>query len=277
MFNYNYSAASNPGYSGFPFPPPFPMNYPPNFFPPRNFAPPLNPNFNLHSSLSVENFPKVTLETRKNDMEFINNFIDEEKNPCQLTNIEKNIPKISNVTENVKMIFKLNQSIKNICKEMREKNLSPTEWQEKMEIAEKLKNQITELSIMFEDKQFMRTMKHKLEQRKKKRLREKNKRKTIRNENKEKQIQLNEEIDNWIKKKQNLIEKEKQEEILRKDADIVLADVRGKRSDAKKFSSLLKEMQNFRNVKVKIARARGDNLPLAADHAFNNIIGNYIF
>lgn len=272
MFNYNYPPGPNPGYSGFPFPPPFPINYPQNFLPPQNFIPTLNP------SSFQENFqkPSINLLTRKRDTEFINNFIDNEGNPCQLKNTEKELPKISEINDAVRIIYTLNQSIKSICTEMKYKNLPDNEWQTKMEIAKNLKNQVETLSIMFEDEKFMETMKSKLSKRKKKRLREKRKRDALRNEIKERRERLNVEIDNWIKKKQNLIEREKQEEILRKDADIVLSDVRGKRSDAKKFSSLLKEMQNFRNVKVKIARARGENFPQAADQAFNNIIGKLV-
>lgn len=275
MFNYKYSVASDSRYSGFPFPPPFPVNYPPNFLPPPNFTNP-PPSITSNNFLDTEVNLKVILEKRKKDTEFINNFISEEQNTSgQLVNPIKTVFKLSDFTDGLRIIFKNNQLIKSICAEMRHKNLSQVEWQEKMEIVEKLKNEITDLLLKFKDVTIINIMKQKLEKRKKKRLREKRKNDILSEENKKRGTQLNLEIDNWIKKKQDLIEKEKQEEILRKDADIVLADVRGKRNDAKKFSSLLKEMHNFRNVKVKIARARGENFPLAADQVFNNIIGNF--
>ncbi|OAD54461.1 Programmed cell death protein 7, partial [Eufriesea mexicana] len=88
----------------------------------------------------------------------------------------------------------------------------------------------------------------------------------------ERRARMHAQIDSWIWKEQAVIEKEKQEENLRKDADMILFDVRGKRSDARKYLGLLQELQNLRNIKANIARARGEHLSSAADKAFNNII-----
>ncbi|KAG7205072.1 hypothetical protein KM043_005450 [Ampulex compressa] len=88
----------------------------------------------------------------------------------------------------------------------------------------------------------------------------------------ERRATLHAQADSWIRKEQAVIDREKQEENLRRDADMILSDVRGKRNDAKKYLSLLQELQNLRNIKINIARARGEHLSCAADEAFNNII-----
>lgn len=264
--NYNYPAPPNPGFPGFQFPPPLQMNLSQNFMNPPPF--PINnfPNVQVHL--------KVTSEDRKKDQKFLENFVNEQNDNTsgQFIEPKKSISKISDVKTALSIIFKLNQTIKSIRAELRHKSWSDCEWQEKMETAEVLNSQITILLKQFENNEFMKSMKNNLEKRKKKRLREKRKRGVWKEQNKEKSARLHLEVDNWIKKKQDLIEREKQEDRLRKDADIVLADVRGKRSDAKKFLALLREMENLRKIKVKVARARGENLSLAADEAFNNII-----
>ena len=277
MFNnYNYRVPPNPGYPGFQFPPPISMNYPPNFVKSsdQNF---INiPEFPINSYNADVN-TIVTLEARKKDEEFIKNFIDEEGNTSsQPKDTKKSTFKVSDIKTALTLAFKLNQTLKDISAELRHKDLSDSEWHEKIKTAEILKNRINNLVTQFKEETSMKNVKRNLENRKKKRLREKRKREAWKEQkiqNKEKRARLNAEVDNWIKKKQDVIEKEKQEDRFRKDADIVLADVRGKRSDAKKFLALLREMETLRKTKVKIARARGENLPSAADEAFNNIIG----
>lgn len=280
MFNnYNYPAPPNPGpgISGFRFPPPIPMNFYPNFSVPPDpnyMRPPLPVN-----SSSAQVNSKVTLETRKEDEEFIKHFLEEEKSTCPFTDPKKTTcDKISQVKTALRLIFKLNQDIKSTGAELRHKSLSDSEWHEKMESVEAMKKEISNMMMQFKNEEFVKIVKKNLEKRKKKRLGEKRKReawKKQKEENKEKRARLHAEADNWIKKKKDVIEREKQEDRLRKDADIVLADVRGKRSDAKKFLAMLREIENLRKIKVKIARARGENLPAAADQAFNNIIGNW--
>ncbi|XP_033229943.1 programmed cell death protein 7-like [Belonocnema kinseyi] len=276
MFNnYNYPTAPNPGpgFPGYRFPPPFPLNFHPNFSvpPDPNYKPP----FPVNLPTDQVN-PKVTLETRKQDEKFIKNFLEQEKSSSLSRDSTKpNYDKISRVKNALRLIFKLNRDIKSRCAELRHESLSDSEWHEKMKIVEAMKDEIRSVTMQFEDENFVKIVRRNVERRRKKRLREKRKReawKKQKEENKEKRARLHAEADNWIKKKEDVIEREKQEDRLRKDADIVLADVRGKRSDAKKFLAMLREIENLRKIKVKIARARGENLPAAADQAFNNII-----
>ncbi|KYM93434.1 Programmed cell death protein 7 [Cyphomyrmex costatus] len=92
----------------------------------------------------------------------------------------------------------------------------------------------------------------------------------------ERRARLHAEADVWIRKEQAVIEREKQEENLRKDADMVLSDVRSKRNDTRKYLGILQELQNLREIKANIARARGEKLSLAAGKAFNNTIAKLI-
>ncbi|XP_011058565.1 PREDICTED: uncharacterized protein LOC105148489 [Acromyrmex echinatior] len=92
----------------------------------------------------------------------------------------------------------------------------------------------------------------------------------------ERRARLHAEVDAWIRKEQAVIKREKQEENLRKDADMVLSDVRSKRNDARKYLGILQELQNLREIKANIARARGEKLSLAAEKAFNNTIAKLI-
>ncbi|XP_066591627.1 programmed cell death protein 7-like [Prorops nasuta] len=173
-------------------------------------------------------------------------------------------------------VHTLNQNMKTITMELKNKtDLSDTEYQDKLNFCKKIKCQILENLAIFKDNSFLSKVKKDLIRRKKKRLRERSNRVKWAQQklhHSEKRARLHNEIDNWIGSAKAVIEREKQEENLRKDADLVLFDVRGKRNDAKKFLGLLQELQSLRNVKVEVARARGENLSSAADEAFNNII-----
>lgn len=195
--------------------------------------------------------------------------ISDQRNKCKKSKIA--------VTKNIiTSVYKLNEKLKTISSELKDnENLSEEEWQEKVNICNAAKEEIVKLLKPIQDPHFLSQLNKDLEKRKKKRLREKIKREKWKNEKlmrMEKRARMHAQIDLWIRKKQAVIEKEKQEEKMRKDADMILFDVRGKRNDARKYLGLLQELQNLRNVKVNIARARGEHLSSAADEAFNNII-----
>ncbi|XP_011298737.1 programmed cell death protein 7-like [Fopius arisanus] len=118
-----------------------------------------------------------------------------------------------------------------------------------------------------------------VEKRKKKRMRDKKRKEAWKLEKSlrdERRNNLHKQIDNWIRSKQDVIEREKQEENLRKDADLVLAEVRGKTKDARRYLQILRELQNLRKVKAVNAKARGENLSNAADESFKRIIEGLI-
>ncbi|XP_043262056.1 programmed cell death protein 7 [Colletes gigas] len=224
------------------------------------------------------NTPIVTVETRQIDEKNIQSFlleVDQSNNAI----IQKNVCKRSKIAAAKNAIasaHKLNEKLKTICAELKDnRNFTDEEWQQKMCICNAAKNEIVTLLNPIKDSKFLNQLKKDLERRRKKRLREKIKRETWKNEKliKIKQrARIHAQIDSWIRKKQAVIEKEKQEENLRKDADMVLSDVRGKRSDARKYLGLLQELRNLHNIKANIAIARGEHLSSAADEAFNNII-----
>nr|XP_034176635.1 programmed cell death protein 7 [Osmia lignaria] len=220
----------------------------------------------------------INIEKRQADKQEIEKFlaevgqsnnIDDQRSKCKKSKIAE--------TKNVMAsVYKLNEKLKTICSELKNnQNLTEEEWQEKMNVCNAAKEEIVELLKPITDPNFLSQLNKDLEKRKKKRLREKVKREKWKNEKlmrMENRERMHAQIDLWIRKKQAVIEKEKQEENLRKDADMILFDVRGKRNDARKYLGLLQELQNLRNIKANIARARGEHLSSAADEAFNNII-----
>ena len=235
------------------------------------------------NNASKNTTPIRTAEERLVDEKNIENFL-LEVDQAGDTNDRKNICKKSKIAiakDAIMSAHKLNEKLRTICAEIKgDQNMTEEEWQEKMNICNTAKGEIVKLLEPIKDPNFFKQLKKNLERRKKKRLREKIKREQWRSEKvmgMERRARLHAQIDSWIRKEQAVIEKEKQEEDLRKDADMILSDVRGKRSDARKYLGLLLELRNLRNVKANIARARGEHLSSAADNAFNNIIGTVLF
>lgn len=243
-----------------------------------------DPSYNVYTPMNqaINNSnddPTLVINTakRQTDEQNIEQFLlegEETKNISDQRNKCKK-SKIAATKNIITSVYKLNEKLKIICSELKDnQNLSEEEWQEKVNICNVAKEEIVKLLKPIQDPHFLSQLNKDLEKRKKKRLREKIKREKWKNEKlmrMEKRARMHAQIDLWIRKKQAVIEKEKQEESLRKDVDMILFDVRGKRNDARKYLGLLQELKNLRNVKVNIARARGEHLSSAADETFNNI------
>lgn len=246
----------------------------------QSYVYPFGASFN---NASENTTPIRTAEERQVDEKNIENFL-VEVDRANDTNGQKNLCKKSKIAiakDALMSAHKLNEKLRTICAEIKDdQNMTEETWREKMDICNAAKDEIVKLLGPIKDQNFFKQLKKNLERRKKKRLRERIKREQWRREKlmrMERRARLHAQIDSWIRKEQAVIEKEKQEENLRKDADMILSDVRGKRSDARKYLGLLLELRNLRNVKANIARARGEHLSSAADNAFNNIIGNVLF
>ncbi|XP_053981885.1 programmed cell death protein 7 [Hylaeus volcanicus] len=227
---------------------------------------------------SKNTIPTITVETRQIDEKSIEAFLLEIDQSNIVTN-QRNVcrkSKIAAAKDAITSAHKLNEKLKTICAELKNnQNFTDEEWQQKMCICNTAKNEIVKLLEPIKDPKFLNQLKKDLERRTKKRLREKIKREKWKNEKlmkMERRARMHAQIDSWIRKEQAVIEKEKQEENLRKDADMILFDVRGKRSDARKYLVLLQELRNLHNIKANIAIARGEHLSSAANEAFNNII-----
>lgn len=221
----------------------------------------------------------IMIETKKEDEKNIEKFLTEVDQSRQIDN-QSNVckkSKISMAKDALMSVYKLNDKLKAICEELKDnQNIPEEEWQQKMNICNTARNEIIKLLEPIKDQNFLKQLKRELEKRRKKRLREKINREKWKKEKlmkMERRARMHAQIDSWIRKKQAVIEKEKQEENLRKDADMILSDVRGKRNDARKYLGLLQDLRNLRNIKANIARARGEHLSSVADEAFNNIIG----
>ncbi|XP_017877035.1 programmed cell death protein 7 [Ceratina calcarata] len=245
------------------------MNYNLNVY--HNYICPIDTSDKTATSMS-------NTENRRIDERNIEHFL-QETDQSDNKNDQRNTwrrSKIAYAKNAITSIYKLNERLKRNCAELQNyQNLTEEEWQEKMSVCSAAKEEILKLLEPIKSESCLKQLKRDLERRKRKRLREKVKKEKWNIEKlarTERRARMHAQIDSWIRKEQAVIEKERQEENLRKDADMVLFDVRGKRSDAKKYLGLLQELKNLRNVKVNIARARGEHLSSAADEAFNNIL-----
>ncbi|XP_014473337.1 PREDICTED: U11/U12 small nuclear ribonucleoprotein 59 kDa protein-like [Dinoponera quadriceps] len=184
--------------------------------------------------------------------------------------------KIATMRNALVLVAKLNKELEAVWTELKSNvDLPNAQWREKISACDAAKHEICQILRSLEDADFFSEVKKSLEKRRKKRLRERFKRDKWREEKvmrEERRAELHAKADSWIRKEQAVIEREKQEEKLRKDADMILSDVRGKRNDARKYLGVLLELQNLRRIKMNIARARGEHLSSAADEAFRNII-----
>lgn len=220
----------------------------------------------------------AAMQMREHNEREIENFLIE--NQVDFTEAKNSNDRAARISETrcaLKSVCGLNRELDNLSKELKENlDMPEAEWCAKIEAVQMKRFEICKALDNLGDDKTMSKVKRSIEKRKKKRLREKKKRdlgKIDKLAAKERRKQLHAKADAWIKDKQDLIEKEKQEVAMRKDADVVLAEVRSRRNDAKKLLALLHELKNLRRIKVNIARARGDHLSSAADEAFANIIG----
>uniref|UniRef100_A0A6V7KI52 Programmed cell death protein 7 n=1 Tax=Bracon brevicornis TaxID=1563983 RepID=A0A6V7KI52_9HYME len=221
------------------------------------------------------------LNERHKHEEFINSFVDscvENSQTCKKE--QKKRLGIAETKQLVSEIKKLNDDLEYRLKILNNnKNSGEFNFESELKRCKEIKLKIEKSLEILKSNEEICQFKKLVERRKKKRLREKRKKlawKEEKNLREERRKNINSQIDNWIRKKQAVIEREKQEENLRKDADLILSDVRGKKSDSKKYLIILKELQNLRKVKTANARARGENLSLAADESFERIINQLI-
>lgn len=216
------------------------------------------------------------IRIRQEDEKAIEQFLQETESQISIKSKQKDPFKIAAIKSALISVTKLNHQLEIVCAELENVNLSETQWQEKVSACNAVKHEICEILKSIKDTDFLNKVQNDLKKRKKKRMRERRKRDEWKKEKsmrEERRVRLHAEADSWIRKKQAVIEQEKQEENLRKDADIILSDVRNKRNDARKYLGILQELQNLRNIKMSIAQARGEKISSASDEAFKHDIG----
>ena len=170
----------------------------------------------------------------------------------------------------------LSKQLRNLNNELRHYDLHKSDWLLKQQLCEHIKKQIKHLRF---EMIFNKIQNPERDLRKQKRSRiinkEKNKRWiSIKSYLNSKKYASGQKIDRWKEEKQNEVQREKEEKGLRKDADVILSDVRAKRSDVKKFLITLQELDNLRKVKVTMMKMGVGTIFLEADQVFTNIIGN---
>lgn len=217
------------------------------------------------------------IRTRQKDEMAIKQFLEKAESAVPTKSKQKDPFKIAVAKSALISVAKLNKQLEVVCMELKSNvNLPEAQWQEKVSACNAAKHEICEILKTVKDVNFLNKVKNDLAKRKKKRTRERLRRKEWKKEKlmkEERRARLHAEADAWIRKEQAVIKREKQEENLRMDADMVLSDVRSKRNDARKYLGILQELQNLRKIKANIARARGEKLSLATEEAFNNTIG----
>lgn len=221
------------------------------------------------------------IRTRQEDEKIIEQFIQQTDSVVPTKYKQKDPFKIADTKNALMSVARLNKQLEAFCAELKNNlNLPEEEWQEKVSACNAAKHEICEILKTIKNVNFLNKVKNNLEKRKKKRVRERLRREEWKKEKlmkEERRARLHAEADAWIRKEQAVIEQEKQEENLRKDADMVLSDVRSKRNDARKYLGILQELRNLREIKANIARARGEKLSLATEKAFNNTIGSVFY
>lgn len=219
------------------------------------------------------------VRTRQKDEMAIKQFLQKAESAVPKSK-QKDSFKIASAKSALISVAKLNKQLEAVCAELKSNvNLPEAQWQEKVGACNAAKHEICEILKTVKDVNFLNKIKSDLEKRKKKRTRERLRRKEWKREKlmkDERRARLHAEADAWIRKEQAVIKREKQEENLRMDADMVLSDVRSKRNDARKYLGILQELQNLRKIKANIARARGEKLSSAAEETFNDTIGNIL-
>lgn len=221
------------------------------------------------------------IRTRQEDERAIEQFLQEIESQIFFKNKQKDSFKIAAIKSALISVTKLNKQLEIVCTELEDNvNLSEIQWQEKVSACNAVKHEICEILKTIKDVNFLNKVKNDLKKRKKKRMREQRRKEEWKKEKsmkEERRARLHAEADLWIRKEQAIIEQEKQEKNLLRDADMILSNVRSKRSDARKYLGILQELQNLRNIKVTIVRARGEKLSSATDETFKNDIGNILF
>lgn len=221
-------------------------------------------------------------EQRRNDEREINEFLSSQENfhlKEGKTDETRKLTRIIDVKNKLFAIGRLNEEIKSLTLLLKSRDFSDVEWNEQVRICEEKKQAATGILSELQDEKFVELFNRTLNRRKAKRLRQRKQQdswKLEKNAVAERRLKLHKKIDAWIQQKQNAIDQEKQNESLRRQADVVLADVRSKKSDAKRFMLILQELKNLRRIRVNVARARGENPSREAEETFNNIIGKFM-
>lgn len=237
-----------------------------------------HPSHVIHDGI-VNNALMDKPRVRQEDERAIEQFLQQYEG-VSIKSKRKNPFKIATVKNALISVAKLNKKLENICVELNNNiDLPEEEWQKKVSACNAAKHEICEILKTVKNVDFLNQIKNDLKKRKKKRNRDRLRKERWKKEKlmkEERKVKLHAEADSWIRKEQAILELKKQEEKLRKDADMILSDVRNKRSDARKYLGILQQLQNLRRIKMNVVRARGENWSLAADEVFNNSIGKIL-
>ncbi|KAF7284594.1 programmed cell death protein 7 [Rhynchophorus ferrugineus] len=150
--------------------------------------------------------------------------------------------------------------------------ISSAEWKEKTIEIGCVKDEFTKIMCKFDHPDLLKHLKISVKNRQKKRRNDRKKRDNRiakKQDETEERKRLHKEIDQWLTNKKEEVEKIKMEELMQKDADLVLSEVTKKKSDARKHLSLISSLIKLRTVRENVATQRGEKTSLEDRRAFN--------
>ncbi|KAF5300135.1 hypothetical protein FQR65_LT09226 [Abscondita terminalis] len=190
--------------------------------------------------------------------------------------IKTNSVQIHTVKDSLKNCIEVLNNLKTLQEYLKENaaTMSTTDWKKKtMEIGI-IKEQFSKHILQFENSDTVNKIQRVIEHRRKKRRCQKKRKKLhsdllskIRNDNQ----RAHKDIDQWLENMKEEVERAKQEENLKKDADCVLAEVTKKKSDARKSLTLISSLIKLRQVREHAATQRGEKSSLEDHNAFAKV------
>lgn len=152
--------------------------------------------------------------------------------------------------------------------------MSSVEWTKKTTEIGLIKEQFSKHMFQFESLDTMNKILKAVEQRRKKRNCQKRRRqqRSIDSAKQHEEIaKAHKEVDRWLENMKDEVERAKMEELMKKDADCVLAEVTKKKSDARKALSLIASLVKLRQVREHAAKQRGEKVSLEDHNAFEKV------
>lgn len=159
--------------------------------------------------------------------------------------------------------------------EVTKKNLSEDDWLAKCQDLDKKKALLMDMEKQLADPYFVELVRKTVKRVQTKRNRMKRKRrlwKEQKREMKESRVEKNRQIDLWLEKMEDEVERTRREEVVKKEADLVLSDVVRKKSEAKRMLSLLNSLTKLRNAKVTQASSSNKPASLEETRTFELVI-----
>ncbi|KAK5650324.1 hypothetical protein RI129_001353 [Pyrocoelia pectoralis] len=252
---------------------------------------PINPSSNPNSlqlyDLSLPP-PTNVIETKTDDELWIETWLSKigkiqinlnstiELKSTKSTVYKNNNVQIHSVRNSLKNCVQILNDLQSLHEYLKENaaTMSSTDWTKKTTEIGLIKERFSKHMLQFENVETMNKILKTVEQRKKKRNCQRNRRqrKSINMYKKREEIaKAHKEVNQWLENMKDEVERTKMEEIMKKDADCVLAEVTKKKADARKSLNLTSSLVKLRQVREHAAKQRGEKVSLEDHNAFEKV------